>query len=284
MSFCTPQQEEKPLDIQGHRGARGLAPENSIEAFLMATEMGVKTLELDLVVSKDNKLVVSHEPYFSPDFCLGTSGESLKSDSIINMYDLPYAEILKFDCGSKGNPRFPGQARFTTVKPLLEEVIDTVEYAVKRLGRAPIYYNIELKTTNKTDSIFHPTPHQFSDLVYELISSKNIWERVNIQSFDFRTLQYFHSRYPEVKLALLIENELDWNENIDSLGFTPEIYSCYFELLNQVIVSDLQSNGMEVIPWTVNEVESMQKMLQMEVDGIITDYPDRALTLINTNE
>ena len=278
---CTPSENATSIDIQGHRGARGLVPENSLEAFLLAAKMGVNTLELDLVVSKDGQIVVSHEPYFSPSFCLDTLGSEIPKDSIINIYELDYKQITQFDCGSKVNSRFPDQDKFPTVKPLLLEVFEEVEEYVI-LNRDPVFYNIELKTSRETDEIYHPSPEQFSDMVYELISGfgMSLWEKVNIQSFDFRTLQYFHETYPDVKLALLIENELPWEENIDSLGFTPEIYSCYFNLLDQEKVDAIQQSGMKVIPWTVNEVPDLKQMLDLQVDGIITDYPDRALALI----
>lgn len=279
---CTvTEREMNNIDIQGHRGARGLAPENSVPAFLMATRMGVTTLELDLVVSKDGRLVVSHEPYFSSVFCLDPKGSTIPSDSVINIYQMTYEEIEQYDCGSKGNPNFPDQQLLTAPKPLLENVIEAVESEVETLGRASIYYNIELKTTKETDTTFHPVPAEFSDLVYEALSKKGILGRVTIQSFDFRTLQYFHKKYPEVRLALLIENELSWEENIDSLGFTPHIYSCYYPLLSKEIVSAIKAAGMKVIPWTINDVAEMEKQLEWEVDGIITDYPDRALTLTN---
>jgi len=275
---CNPQEEAKCIDIQGHRGARGLLPENSIPAFLLAAELGVNTLELDLVVSGDGQLVVSHEPYFSPEFCLDTLGNQLPEASIINIYQLPYSEIRKYDCGSNGNTTFPEQQLMRTTKPLLSDVLDAVE----AYAQGKFYYNIELKTTRETDNVYHPSPEDFSELVYRMISDKGIWNRVNIQSFDFRTLQYFRENFPDVKLALLIENELPWETNVDSLGFTPEIYSCYFKLLDQSNVRAMQEEGMKVIPWTVNDPSDLKLMLEMGVDGIISDYPDRALELVNT--
>uniref|UniRef100_UPI0032EBA8BA glycerophosphodiester phosphodiesterase n=1 Tax=Ekhidna sp. TaxID=2608089 RepID=UPI0032EBA8BA len=264
------------IDIQGHRGARGLAPENSIPAFLMAAEMGVNTLELDLVVSKDHQLVVSHEPFFSPDFCLRPDGNRIPADSIINIYQMEYAEIKKFDCGSIGNPRFPDQEKMSVYKPLLSEVLDQV----KEAGFDSIRYNIELKTQLETDSIFHPTPDIFSELVVSLLKEKNLLDRVTIQSFDFRTLRYIRANYPEIQLAALIENELSWKDNIGQLSFTPEIYSSYYQLLSQDIVKEIQTAGMRVVPWTVNDSAEMKKLIAWGVDGIITDYPDRALKVI----
>lgn len=279
---CTAREEStQSLDIQGHRGARGLAPENSIPGFLKALELGVHTLEMDLCVSKDGELVVSHEPYFSPVFCLDTAGQSIHEDTTINLYALDYASIRRFDCGSKGNPRFPDQQLMHTIKPTLRDAIEEVEFYARFLERPPLFYNIELKTTQATDSLFHPTPQVFSDWVYDFIVEKEIQSRVTIQSFDFRTLQYFHRTYPEIQLALLIENDLPWQTNVDSLGFVPEIYSCYYPLLTQSKIAQIQEAGMKVIPWTVNEPKDMKNLIDWGVDGLITDYPDRALLLEN---
>ncbi|MEM7298510.1 MAG: glycerophosphodiester phosphodiesterase family protein [Bacteroidota bacterium] len=255
-------------------------PENSIPAFLLATEIGVTTLELDLSVSKDRKLVVSHEPYFSPSFCLDSNGIQIPDDSIINIYSLVYDEIEKFDCGTKQNSRFPNQQSIKVSKPLLKDVIDTVENYTVENKLDPVFYNIELKTQLQTDDVFHPTPQIFSDLVFKAIEMKGIMKRVIIQSFDFRTLQYFNQKYPEIKLALLIENDLSWRSNIDSLGFTPDVYSCYYELLSRERIKEIQEAGMQVIPWTVNETSDMKELFEWKIDGIISDYPDRALELI----
>ena len=275
---CTTTQKPAKLDIQGHRGARGLMPENTIEGFIKAIDLGVTTLEMDLSVTGDGQIVLSHEPFFSPEFCADTTGVRIKEDSVINIYELDYAELSRFDCGMLPHPRFPNQAKFFVSKPLLVDVLDTVETYTKAKGLNPISYNIELKTTKSTDDLFHPKPSVFSDMVYEILSAKEVKDRVIIQSFDFRTLQYFNTKYPEVVLALLIENDLPWQKNVDSLGFTPQIYSCNFNLLNKAVISKL-GKSMKVIPWTVNEVADMQKLISWGVDGIITDYPDRLVKL-----
>lgn len=266
------------LDIQGHRGARGLYPENSIAGFIEAIKLGVTTLELDLVVSGDTQLVVSHEPFFSPDFCADSSGQRV--GSVINIYQLTYEQIQAFDCGSLIHERFPEQKKMKTSKPLLSEVFDAVEEYILQNALPKVRYNIELKTTKETDDIFHPKPTVFADLVVGLITRYELWERVNIQSFDFRTLRYFNETYPEVKLALLIENSLEWEMNVDSLGFVPEIYSCYFELLTKKSVEEMQARGIKVIPWTVNEPAHIEKMIGWKVNGIISDYPNRVIEQI----
>lgn len=278
---CTQVRNEKTLDIQGHRGARGLLPENTIEGFKKAALLGVTTLELDLVVTKDSQILVSHEPFFSSEFCLDTLDQRIEESKMFdyNIFEMTYAETQAFDCGSIPHPRFPEQLKRPSKKPLLKDVFHAIEEMTSRDGGRLLNYNIELKTRKEWDNQFHPIPQVFSDLVYDLVSEAGLWERVNIQSFDFRTLQYFNNRYPEVKLALLIENDLDWEQNVDSLGFTPHIYSCYYELLSREIIADLQQSKMLVIPWTVNDEKAMQQMIDWGVDGIITDYPDMAVEI-----
>ncbi len=279
LSACTSEEPFRNLDIQGHRGARGLVPENSLPAFMLAIDIGVNTLELDLVVSKDHQLVVSHEPYFSPTFCLDILGNPIPQDSIINIYQLDYENIQLFDCGSTQNPRFPDQKVMSIYKPRFSEVIDSVESFMNSKGLKRIFYNVELKTQKATDLVFHPPPKVFSDLVYEVITEKNIEDRVIIQSFDFRILQYFHEKHPEIKLAVLIENNLPWQINLDSLGFTPEIYSSHYKLLSQLKVKEIQKEGLDVIPWTVNDSLDIIEVLSFGVDGIISDYPNRVLAI-----
>lgn len=271
---CT---ERKSFDLQGHRGARGIMPENTVPAFIYAVDQGVNTLEMDIAVTRDNQLVVSHEPYMSAEICLDTLGSEF-SDSLqyqYNIYEMAYDQVKEFDCGLKANPRFPEQQKMPVSKPLLAEVIDMVERYIEEKEIAPVSYNIEIKSRPETDTVFHPAPQEFSDLVYSFIDKKIDWNRIVIQSFDFRVLQYFHQKYPEVTLALLIENELSPDENIDSLGFKPDIYSPYYPLLSRESVQNLQEQGIKVIPWTVNEKEDMKQVINWGVDGLITDYPNR---------
>ena len=126
------------------------------------------------------------------------------------------------------------------------------------------------------DNKFHPTPEKFSDMVYELLDEYIPLERVVIQSFDFRVLKYWHSRYPDVRLAALVENTRSAEQNLEALGFNPSVYSPDFSLLSNNIVTTLHAKKIRVIPWTVNEEKDMLVLKGMGVDGFITDYPDRA--------
>ena len=274
---CSPEKKESNFDLQGHRGCRGLYPENTIPAFLHAIDLGVNTLEMDLAVTGDRQLLVSHEPYMSAEMCLDKQGREISdtAEYQYNIYQMSYEEIQQFDCGTKPHPRFPEQKKMVVNKPLLKDVIASVNEHLKESGKKHINYNIEIKSQEKSDDVYHPSPADFSDLVYSTIDDLIDWKYVIIQSFDFRVLQYFHEKYPKVTLALLIENELPYEQNLDSLGFKPEIYSCYFKLLTAQTVHDLQNQDIKVIPWTVNEEEDMLHMIEIGVDGLITDYPDR---------
>lgn len=269
------------FDLQGHRGARGLRPENTIPAFLLALDSGVTTVEMDLAVTRDNQLIVSHEPWMSAEICLQAGGKAIrgKDEKKFNIYKMDYAQVREFDCGSKGNERFPEQVKTQQSKPLLTEVIMAIEDHIRSRTQYEVDYNIEIKTTDDGDGKFHPTPEVFSDLVYKVLDQYLPMERIVIQSFDFRVLKYWHEKYPDVRLAALVENTKSIDANLDELGFKPSIYSPYFELLSKDKVKYLQRQKIRVIPWTVNEEKDMKNIKDMGVDGFITDYPDRAAKL-----
>lgn len=270
------------FDLQGHRGARGLMPENTIPAFLKAIDLGVNTIEMDLAVTKNHQLLVSHEHYFSSEYCRMPDGSDVK-DSIqttFNIYQMDYFEIKKFDCGLRIHPRFPNQEKLAVHKPLLVDVIDKVESYSANNSPLQLAYNIEIKSLPEGDDLYHPKPNIFSDLVFNELNRKIDWSRVTIQSFDFRILKYFNDVYPEVQLAALVENKFSIHENLRKLGFTPTIYSCDYVLLSRENVDQLHSQGIKVIPWTVNEIADMKRLIDWGVDGLITDYPDRYNSII----
>jgi glycerophosphoryl diester phosphodiesterase len=269
------------FDLQGHRGARGLKPENTIPAFIAALDYGVTTIELDVVITKDNQIVVSHEPWMSNEICLKSDSTPVaKTESkTFNIYKMNYSEILAFDCGSRGNEKFPEQEKMIARKPLLKDVIAEVENHIKSYTTYEVDYNIEIKSAKSDDNKFHPTPEVFSDIVYQTINQYLPLERVVIQSFDFRVLKYWKKKYPTVRLAALVENKNSVEANLKALGFSPSIYSPYFKLINKQSVASLQKKKIRVIPWTVNEVEDMNRVKSWGVDGLITDYPNRAAEL-----
>ena len=274
--------KEIDFDLQGHRGYRGLYPENSIQGFIKSLEIGVNTLELDVIISRDNKVVVSHEPWMSYYICLDSIGNKISDDKKkYNLYEMDYNDIRKFDCGIIGNEQFPEQNKISTFKPTLNHTINIIEeYASDNLIRLP-NYNIEIKSKPSTDSLFHPGVEEFSDLVVSVIDSLSIFDRVTIQSFDFRILRYINRKYPKISLSVLVSENHNPSQNIKDLGFLPKVYSPYYENLNYNDVKFLKNKKIKIIPWTVNSYSDIAKILSLNIDGIISDYPERVLKIRN---
>ncbi len=270
------------IDVQGHRGCRGLMPENTIAGFVEAIALGATTIELDLVISGDRQVIVSHDHYFSPVFCLDPNGDTIPQASARahNIYQMTLAEIQSYDCGLKFHPGFPDQQKMPAVKPTLAATFEAVEAWLSEHLREGVRYNIEIKRQPQLDGIFHPDAAEFARLVIEVIDRFEVRDRVNIQSFDFETLEEVRTLAPDIPLAVLIETEGSTDEYLARLSFTPEIYSPHYELISVEEVQKLQSQGLKVIPWTVNEVPDMQRLISWGVDGIITDYPDRLVGLL----
>ncbi len=272
--------QNSAFNREGHRGCRGLMPENTIPAFLKALDLGVNTLELDVVISKDRQVVVSHDPYFHSDFSIDPNGQPVAKGAKVILYELNYDEIKRYDVGSNGNPNFPQQQKLKTYKPLLSEMIQVVEDYRKKNNIPLFWYNIEIKSEEKEYDKSQPQPSVFSDLVYKEIIKLLPPDRIVLQSFDFNILKYWKKQmdagnYQKVTLAALVSNLKGIEKNLAELGFTPEVYSPYFQLLSAEKVQQLHALGIKVIPWTINTPEEMKRIKNMGVDGIITDYPDR---------
>ena len=267
---------QQKFDVQGHRGARGIMPENTIPAMIKGIQLGVTTLEMDVVISKDRKAVVSQEPYFNHEFSLTPAGKpiSLADEKKYNIFKMDYEEVKKFDVGSKLHPRFPGQQKFKAYKPLLNELIDSVEAYVKLNKLAKPDYNIETKMIRKGDGEFQPSAEEFVEVIMEIVKQKKLEKRVIIQSFDMRTLQYLHQKYPKIRTSLGIDEKEDFENNIKDLGFKPTIYSPYAVLVGKNLVDKCHAVGVKIIPWTVNSTRDLEYLIGLGVDGIITDYPN----------
>ena len=266
------------LDLQGHRGCRGLMPENTIPAFLKAIDCHVTTLEMDVVITKDSAVIISHEPFFNHEISTKPDGSFIdeNEEHNYNIYKMDYAETQRYDVGLKPHPRFLQQQKLAAHKPLLSAVIDSVEAKAKALNLPSVYYNIETKSKPETDNIYHPKPELFVYLIMAIVLTKHIEERVIIQSFDNRTLQYLHVKYPAIKTALLIEDfdKKQFALQLKDLGFIPTIYSPEQSLVTPLLVKQCKDVGIKLIPWTVNDIAKMQTLKEMGVDGLISDYPN----------
>lgn len=266
------------FDFEGHRGCRGLMPENTIPAFKKAIDLHVTTLEMDAVITKDKQVIISHEPFFNHEITTKPDGSFVneKDERSLNIFKMDYAETQTYDVGSKPHPRFPDQQKLSVHKPRLADVIDSAEAYTARLSLHPVQYNIETKSTPATDGIYHPNPDEFVELIMAIIKEKKIEERVIIQSFDIRTLQYLHQHYPQIKTAYLFEPPSDksFAVRLKDLGFIPTIYSPDESLVTALLVKQCKELGIKLIPWTVDDLKRMKELKQMGVDGLISDYPN----------
>lgn len=271
-----------PFDWEGHRGCRGLMPENSMPGFMKAVELGVVTLELDVVISKDGQIVVSHEPWMSSVICSHPDGTPVTEgeEKGLNLYKMDYEEIQTYDSGTRGNPAFPGQALLRTFKPTLKVVMRSVELFAAEYKYHQPRYNIEIKSDPDSYDVYSPKPKEFIAIVLTDINRLGMANRVTIQSFDINALEELHKISPrEFYISYLVENGKNLKKNLERLSFKPEIYSPDYKLLTEASIKQAHELGIRVIPWTVNTKEDIEQLMRWGVDGIITDYPDLATSV-----
>jgi len=272
-------------EIHGHRGCRGLRPENTLPAFLLALELGVDVLEMDVVLSADNEVVVSHEPWLST-LCHDAQGKAVEADTELrhNLYRMPYAEIRRCDCGLIQHPAFPRQQIMAAFKPQLREVIRASEQHARTLNRPAVRYSIEIKSSPAGDNLFHPVPLAFVERVLAVLRQTGILSRVTLLCFDKRILQAAHYLAPQLPVCLLVEDELPYANHVAALGFTPSVYGPHYRLVTPALITELHAQGIRIIPWTVNKPVDMCRLLQLGVDGITTDYPDTLRAILYKGE
>lgn len=261
---------------EGHRGTRGLMPENTIPSMKKAIEDGANFIEVDIQISQDNQVMVAHDPHINAQISLTPDGQEIPEADKHKylLHQMPYDSIRKFDVGSKEHPGFPQQKKLKTYIPLFGELIDSVEQFTKARNLTPVIYNIEIKARPDQDGVFQPAPAELIDLVMKVVRSKDIGNRFYVQSFDIRQIQEVHNRYPGVATGFLTSNkDLSMEENLKNIGFTPDIYSPNYKLATKELIDSVHAKGMKFVPWTVNTLEEMKELKAIGVDGIITDYP-----------
>ncbi len=265
------------FEVHAHRGNPKVFPENTVEGSISAVCEGVDAIEMDVVVSKDRKVVVSHEAYMAAGKVLTPEGSpiSKSEESSYNLFQMDYSLIREFKCVLKNKP-------VSSHKPLLSEVIARIkEYTASEGLTVPIF-NIEIKSEPEAYGISQPPPEEFSELVLQVLQEHHLEDRVIIQSFDPNILNLVHDKNRQLRISFLIEDE-GIEKNLSLLKFTPSIYSPHFQLIrSRSFIKILHSLGMQVIPWTVNREKEIIRMVKLGADGIITDYPKKALHLLRT--
>ncbi|MGF1922624.1 MAG: glycerophosphodiester phosphodiesterase family protein [Bacteroidia bacterium] len=281
---CKTVNQKSNMDVQfpdfsaeAHRGGRGLMPENTIVAMLDAMSYPqITTLEMDTHVTKDNQVVVTHDDYLSPGFMLTPDGKEIPVSDAKKyaVYQMDYKYLKTFDLGSKVHAGFKEQKKMKTYIPLLADLIDSVQQEIKVKGKKQLFYNIETKCAPAGDNVVNPTPDVFVKLLMDVIEKKKIVPYVVIQSFDKRTIQMINKQYPKVKTSFLVANKKSYQENIADLGYKPFILSPEWKTVTPELVKSAHADGVKVIPWTANTAKDIAYLKSLNVDGIITDYPN----------
>jgi len=260
-------------NIYGHRGARGLYPENTLYGFEKCLENNLTGFELDVVVSKDNQLIVSHEPWMNYKYCLHPKGISItkKNQKNFNLFELTTREIQQFDCGSKFNADFPQQILKKCYKPLLEELIQKF----KHYNYEDIEIQIELKSFKKWYGIFQPNLADYANLIIDFLKKHNFNRKdYLIKSFDADLLNLIHESFSNCKFGFLVDNQKSIAHNLKSLSFKPDYYNLEHSKITIDIINELKKNDINTIPWTVNSIKDANRLEKMGINGIITDYPN----------
>jgi glycerophosphoryl diester phosphodiesterase len=262
----------------GHRGTRGLMPENTIPAMIKGMETGANTIEFDVHITKDGQVVVYHDASFTPSYTTMPDGSEIPAAdrSKYIFYRMDYDSIRRFIVGEKNYPAFPEQQRLRSYAPLLSEMIDSVEAYTKTHQLPPVYYLLEIKSSEKTDGAEQPAPEEYIRKLMAVKQLQPLGKRLFIQSFDMRPLQVLHRTHPHIKLGFLTDDKkATFEQHLQQLGFTPFFYNPGYRLVTPELVKNCHAKHILIIPWTVQEPAEMKTLKAMEVDGIITDYPNR---------
>lgn len=263
---------QSPITVAAHRGFRGLHPENTIGSMQRALDYGA-ILELDLAVTADKQMVVSHDAVLNRKITLDPEGRELAPGKKTPLYGMIYDDLKKYDVGGKPNPDFPSQVRYKAQIPLFSTLIDSVEqYAILRGLKKPVYL-VETKLKIATDNQQHPGPQEFVDLLLTVIFEKGIQDRIIIQSFDPRTLQIIHRKHPEIRLAFLAKKETTLEENIAWLGFVPAYYSADAQYITAALAEKCRKLGMATIVGNCNDYQQFLRIEKLGIRTFISDYP-----------
>ncbi|HEX8009377.1 MAG TPA: glycerophosphodiester phosphodiesterase [Casimicrobiaceae bacterium] len=286
------------FDLEGHRGTRGLAPENTLAAFRKAIAIGVTTIETDMAVTKDDVIVISHNPFLNPDLVRGPGGQWLASKGP-PIRTLTLAELRRYDIG-RVNPESPYARQFPDQQAVDGERFPELSelFALGKASGKPVRFNLETKIT-PTSGAEAPDPASFARLVVDAVKAASMSDRMTVQSFDWRTLVEVKRLAPEIETSCLTMQTKDtgdawpsdggpspWHAGLalrDHGGSVPAlakaagcgVWSMLWRELTAKDLADAHALGLKVLPWTVNDRAEMRRLIELGVDGIITDYPDR---------
>ena len=267
----------KAFTIQGHRGARGYCPENTILSCQKAIELGADGLEIDICVSKDNQLIVSHEPWMSRHICSFPDGKPVDTEGSLFLKNMTVSNIQTYDCGMRGNARFPTQQAIKTCKPTLYELVLNIMSFCEAHHYPPPFWNIEVKSHVNWYGRLVPFPRTYAALIRDFLAQHILLlpkNRYYLSSFDPYILRAIRRELPDISLAFLTEQRENFGESIKRLGFKPHFYSPFYKNITSKMVKQVHHHGVQLVTWTVNDMKSAKRLKKWGVDGIITDFPN----------
>ncbi len=248
--------------IFGHRGCRGIYPENTINGFKKAIALGVDGIELDIVVSKNQELIISHESYIDTNYCLTTKLD----EKNLNIYKMNVTEIQKIDCGSKFIKEFPSQLKVKEKKPTYKEF-------KKELNNYNGDILFEIKCEYNLVNEYFPEYENYARIVFEETRYSKHLDNIYFMSFDFRILNELFKIMPNSKYIYLSSNK-DFRQEMKLLNFDPVGVGIDFNLISQEIIDFIHNKKQIIYGWTINDEENSKTLTSMGIDGVITDYPN----------
>ncbi len=272
----------REIDIQAHRGGAGLMPENTFTSMKNALDLGVNTLEMDLQITADGRVVVSHDNYFHYRCAIRPDGSWVqRGEPKEYIHTMPYDSVAKYEVGLKPWKQWPEKALLSEHVPLASELLDFTEKYARELGRPLPSYNVEIKSAEgEGEGNLWPGYKEFCDTCIPLLLSKKLGKRLIVQTFDVRSMEYIHDKWSRVTLAFLTKKDPDIEEILSRISFKPVWWSPNYAAITPENVAYCHSHGIKVVPWTVDEPEDIRRMAECGVDAIISNYPDRLIEIL----
>ncbi len=256
--------------IIGHRGFRGVYPENTLVGFQKALLLPIDGIELDVVVNKDHELVISHDPFFQKEFCLDSTGAKIMNEKEFNIYKLSQEEVMRFDCGSLKNPKFEEQQVISQYKPLWKEF--------KELKKLDSTHTIlfEIKSIKADYGKSQPFPDEYAKLVVAELADYPFRSKIVIMSFDPVILNEIHKISNDYRMVLLTYKPINKIKYpLKKLDFLPYALGMFHPTIHRNVIDQLHDLGLKCFAWTVNDQKNADRLHELKVDALITDYPDR---------
>ena len=258
----SPVMGQSEYKIFGHRGCRGIYPENTIEGFKKAISLGVDGIELDIVVNKNKELIISHESFIDTNYCLtGNLGEKK-----LNIYKMNITEIQEIDCGNKLVKGFPNQIKVKEKKPTYKE-----------FKKELIDFNgdilFEIKCEHNLINKNFPEYENYAKIIFEETRNSKHFDKIYFMSFDYRILNEVFKLMPKSKYIYLSSNK-EFKEEMKLLSFEPFGVGLDYNIISQKTIDFIHDKKQIIYGWTINDEENSKKLTSMGLDGVITDYPN----------